>query len=112
MDKSNQDADLENIHRLRSGQRKGVTKTLKKMILGRSSIEPTIDHMKTDGRLARNPLQDTLGDALHAVLCGVGHNIRLLLKKLRLFCIPFLSSLLRNILANLKQNQLMHQAIF
>lgn len=89
MDKSNQDADLEKTHRLRSGQRKGVTKTLKKMILGRSSIEPTIDHMKTDGRLARNPLQDTLGDALHAVLCGVGHNIRLLLKKLRLFVSHF-----------------------
>jgi IS5 family transposase len=26
-----------------------------------------------------------LGEALHAVLCGAGHNIRLLLKKLRLF---------------------------
>jgi IS5 family transposase len=40
--------------------------------------------MKTDGRLARNPLKGALGDALHAVLCGAGHNIRLLLKKLRL----------------------------
>ena len=40
--------------------------------------------MKTDGRLGRNPLKGALGDALHAVLCGAGHNIRLLLKKLRL----------------------------
>ena len=40
-----------------------------------------------DGRLGRNPLKGELGDALHAVLCGAGHNIRLLLKKLRLFCI-------------------------
>jgi IS5 family transposase len=40
--------------------------------------------MKTDGRLARNWLKGELGDALHAVLCGAGHNIRLLLKKLRL----------------------------
>jgi IS5 family transposase len=40
--------------------------------------------MKTDGRLARNPLKGALGDALHAVLCGAGHNIRLPLKKLRL----------------------------
>lgn len=38
---------------------------------------------KTDGRLDRNPLKGLLGDALHAVLCGVGLNIRLLLKKLR-----------------------------
>ena len=45
-------------------------------------IEPTIGRMKMEGRLARNPLKGTLGDALHAVLCGAGHNIRLMLKKL------------------------------
>lgn len=33
-----------------------------------------------------NPLKGALGDALHAVMCGAGHNIRLLLKKLRLLC--------------------------
>ena len=33
--------------------------------------------MKSDGRLDRNPLKGALGDALHAVLCGAGHNIRL-----------------------------------
>ena len=42
--------------------------------------------MKMDGRLGRNPLKGVLGDALHAVLCGAGHNLRLLIKKLRLFC--------------------------
>jgi len=42
-----------------------------------------IGHMKTDGRLARCPLKGTLGDALHAVLCGCGHNIRLILAHLR-----------------------------
>jgi IS5 family transposase len=87
VDKGYRGATLENIQLLRSGQRKGITKTLKKMILRRSSIEPTIGHMKMDGRLARNPLKGAIGDALHAVLCGAGHNIRLLLKKLRLFCI-------------------------
>jgi IS5 family transposase len=54
------------------------------MIKRRSAIEPTIGHMKMDGRLGRNPFKGALGDALHAVLCGAGHNIRLLLKKLRL----------------------------
>ncbi len=48
-------------------------------------MTPTIGHMKSDGRLARNPLKGALGDALHAVLCGAGHNIRLLLGLLRLF---------------------------
>jgi len=45
--------------------------------------------MKMDGRLDRNPLKGTLGDALHAVMSGVGHNIRLLLRELRLFCAGF-----------------------
>jgi IS5 family transposase len=54
------------------------------MIKRRSAIEPTIGHMETDGRLGRNPLKGALGDALHAVLCGASHNIRLPLKKLRL----------------------------
>jgi IS5 family transposase len=62
---------------------------LRQMIHRRSAIEPTIGHMKTDGRLARNPLKGALGDALHAVLCGAGHNIRLLLRKLRLLCVQF-----------------------
>ena len=66
------------------GQKRGISRTLHAMIKRRSAIEPTIGHMKTDGRLARNPLKGALGDALHAVLCGAGHNIRLLLKKLRL----------------------------
>lgn len=33
-----------------------------------------------------NPLKGALGDALHAVLCGAGHNIRLLPRKQRLLC--------------------------
>ena len=60
---------------------------MKAMIKRRSAIEPTIGHMKSDGRLDRNPLKGALGDALHAVLCGAGHNIRLLLSLLRLFVV-------------------------
>jgi len=63
-----------------------ATRTLRAMIKRRSAIEPTIGHMKMDGRLGRNPLKGAIGDALHAVLCGAGHNIRMLLRKLRLLC--------------------------
>ncbi len=42
--------------------------------------------MKSDGKLDRNWLKGTLGDAIHAVLCGAGHNLRMILRKLRLFC--------------------------
>jgi IS5 family transposase len=84
VDRGYQGAELEGIRILRSGQKRGVSRTLHAMIKRRSAIEPTIGHMKTDGRLVRNPLKGALGDALHAVLCGAGHNIRLLLNKLRL----------------------------
>ena len=39
--------------------------------------------MKTDGRLARCSLKGMIGDALFAVLCGCGHNIRKILAHLR-----------------------------
>ena len=39
--------------------------------------------MKNDGKLGRNYLLGTLGDAINALLCGAEHNIRLILKKLR-----------------------------
>lgn len=85
VDKGYKGVELDQVHILRSGQKRGITRRLKAMIKRRSAIEATIGHMKTDGRLSRNPLKGRVGDALHAVLCGAGHNIRLLLKKLRLF---------------------------
>ncbi len=85
VDKGYQGVAVPKTQILRSGQKRGVTKALQRMIKRRSAIEPTIGHMKTDGRLGRNPLKGAIGDALHAVLCGAGHNIRLLLKKLALF---------------------------
>ena len=35
--------------------------------------------MKTDGRLDRNNLKGTVGDAANALLCGAGYNLRLIL---------------------------------
>ena len=51
----------------------------------RNAIEPVIGHMKSDGRLGRNFLKGALGDAMNAVLCGAGHNLRIILRRLRLF---------------------------
>jgi IS5 family transposase len=83
VDKGYRGVDVEGVRILRSGQKRGITRSLRAMIRRRSAIEPTIGHMKMDGRLARNPLKGALGDALHAVLCGAGHNIRLIIAKLR-----------------------------
>ena len=66
-----------------SGTRRGLTPTLKRLLRRRSAIEPEIGHMKTDGRLSRCPLKGTIGDAVFAVLCGCGHNIRKILAHLR-----------------------------
>jgi len=49
----------------------------------RNAIEAIIGHMKTDGLMDRNYLKGTKGDRIHAVLCGVGQNLRMILKKLR-----------------------------
>ncbi len=74
---------VENVKVYISGARRGVTRTIAKLLRRRSAIEPMIGHMKTDGRLTRCPLKGTEGDALFAVLCGCGHNIRMILRHLR-----------------------------
>ncbi|QDA35743.1 hypothetical protein E4191_16400 (plasmid) [Paracoccus liaowanqingii] len=62
-----------------SGIRRGLSPKPKALLRRRSSIEPEIGHMKTDGRLSRCLLKGTTGDAIFAVLCGCGHNIRKIL---------------------------------
>jgi transposase, IS5 family len=66
-----------------SGQRRGVTPTIRRELRRRSAIEPVIGHMKTDGRLDRNFLAGMRGDAINALLCGAGYNLRLILNYLR-----------------------------
>ena len=64
-----------------------LPKNLKKLLKRRQVVEPMIGHMKTDGLLDRNWLRGALGDAMHAVLCGAGHNLRMILAHLRvLYC--------------------------
>lgn len=86
VDKGYRGVEIDGVRILRSGQKRGITRALRAMIHRRSAIEPAIGHMKMDGRLARNSLRGALGDALHAVMCGAGHNLRMILAKLRLLC--------------------------
>lgn len=80
-----------------SGQRRGVTPTIKKELKRRSAVEPVIGHMKTDGKLDRNWLQGHLGDKVNALLCGAGHNIRIILRKLREWLLLFLLFLIQQV---------------
>jgi IS5 family transposase len=74
---------VENVKVFISGARRGVTRTIARLLRRRSAIEPMIGHMKSDGRPTRCPLKGTEGDTLFAVLCGCGHNIRMILRHLR-----------------------------
>jgi transposase, IS5 family len=87
----------------RSGQKRGVTPSIKKAIHRRSAIEPAIGHMKNDGRLRRNWLKGALGDALHAMLCGAGHNLRMILRAIRLFYGQCFASQLQLLVAAIHQ---------
>lgn len=66
----------------RSGQKRGVTQSIKKMLKRRQAIEPQIGHMKQEGKLARSYLKGFFGDKVNAILCGVGHNLRFFFRKL------------------------------
>jgi IS5 family transposase len=58
---------------------------MRKKIKRRNAIEPIIGYMKGVGKMGRNWLKGAQGDAIHAVLCAAGYNIRLMMRKLRLF---------------------------
>jgi transposase, IS5 family len=69
-----------------AGAKRDVTASIKRKLKRRNAIEPVIGHMKSDGRLARNFLKGKVGDAMNAILCGAGHNLRKILNHLRLYC--------------------------
>lgn len=70
---------------------------LAKLLRRRSAIEAEIGHMKTDGRLTRCPLKGTAGDAIFAVLCACGHNLRKILAHLRAVFALFIAAILNAI---------------
>ena len=86
VDKGYRGVSVEGVTIWRSGQKRGVTQSIGKAIRRRSAIEPAIGHMKNEGKLRRNWLKGSIGDTLNAVLCGAGHNLRMILTAIRLFC--------------------------
>ena len=68
-----------------SGSERGVTPAIERKLKRRNAAEPVIGHLKSNGRLARNFLKGIEGDAMNALLCCAGRNLRKILRKLRLF---------------------------
>ena len=90
-------APVEVIHR---GKAKTLTRAQRRWLRRRQAIEPAIGHAKHDHGMSRCALKGAEGDALHAVLCAAGYNIRWLLRAITrlgikaLFLHPILAVLL------------------
>lgn len=69
--------ELEIIHR---GRLKTMTKAQRRWLKRRQAVEPAIGHLKSDNKMQRCWLQGATGDALHALCCAVGYNLRWLMR--------------------------------
>ena len=69
--------EVDVIHR---GKYRKLTPLQKRWLKRRQAIEPAIGHTKQDHGMQRCWLQGSEGDALHAVLCAAGFNIRWLMR--------------------------------
>lgn len=74
------DKDLAPVEVVHRGKFKSLTPKQKTWLKRRQAIEPLIGHTKADHRMDRCWLKGADGDALHAVLCAAGFNIRWLLR--------------------------------
>lgn len=70
-------APVKVIHR---GKYKTLTSLQRRWLQRRQAIEPMIGHTKSDNRMDRCWLPGSVGDALHALSCAAGYNIRWLLR--------------------------------
>jgi IS5 family transposase len=73
-------ADNPDVLIIQRGWIKTMTKAQKGWLRRRQAIEPVIGHIKDDCRMRRCHLKGQDGDALHAVLCAAGYNIRWLMR--------------------------------
>lgn len=74
------DRDIGEVKLIHRGKLKTLDKTQRRWLKRRQAIEPAIGHAKLDHRMDRCWLQGSTGDALHAVLCAAGFNIRWLMR--------------------------------
>lgn len=72
-----QNPGVQIIHR---GKFKSLTHQQRRWLRRRQAVEPVIGHLKHDNGMDRCWLKGAAGDALHAVLCAAGYNVRWLLR--------------------------------
>jgi IS5 family transposase len=74
------DVKVSSVHLIHRGKHKTLTSTQRRWLKRRQAIEPIIGHVKHDHGMRRCWLKGQTGDALHAVLCATGYNLRWLLR--------------------------------
>ena len=74
------DADNPGVEIIHRGCYKTMSEHHKRLLKRRQAIEPAIGHTKADLRMDRCWLQGATGDALHALCCAAGYNIRWLMR--------------------------------
>ena len=85
-----------------------MTEEERKLASRRQAIEPIIGHLKSGHRLDRCYLKGQTGDAIHAVLCAAGYNIKWLMrmilqKGIKPFLFLFFAKEIRALFENLEQ---------
>ncbi|KWC18738.1 transposase [Burkholderia ubonensis] len=74
------DVDIAPAKLIHRGKYKTLSARQRKWLKRRQAVEPVIGHVKADHGLRRCWLKGATGDALHAVLCAAGFNLRWLLR--------------------------------
>jgi IS5 family transposase len=74
------DADNPGVQIIHRGKYKTLTGPQRRWLKRRQAIEPMIGHTKSDNRMDRCWLPGAIGDALHALSCAAGYNIRWLMR--------------------------------
>jgi IS5 family transposase len=74
------DADNPGVQIIHRGRFKSLSQQERRWLKRRQAVEPAIGHLKTDHRLDRCWLKGELGDALHAISCAAGYNLRWLMR--------------------------------
>ena len=74
------DADNPGVEIIHRGKYKSLSTQQKGWLKRRTVVEPAIGHLKSDHRMDLCWLQGALGDALHAISCAAGYNLRWLLR--------------------------------
>ena len=92
------DADNPGIEVVHRGRIKSMSERQRRQLKRRQAIEPAIGHIKHDNRMIRCYLKGSIGDALHAISCAAGYNIRWLMRAIMrlglrgLFALVFLAA--------------------